>query len=442
VCTFKCRFCGFSKGPLSLDLRGAPYLLTLDDIAQRASEAWELGATEVTLQGGIHPSFDGDYYIDVVRAVKDAVPGMHVHGFTALEVIEGARRVGEDLPVYLGRLKDAGLASLPGTAAEILDDEVRAVLCPDKITTDEWLDCHAAAHDIGLRSNVTIMFGSIEHPESWARHLLRTRALQKTTGGFTEFVGLPFVHMATPIYLQRASRRGPTFRETLLMHSVARLVYRGQHPAVLGEGRPGRRAADVAGWLQRPRRHAHRREHLPRRWCHPRAGDDRDGFHRPGGTSRPPPATARHPLRTDRYGSTGRWRLNQTGQWTRTGPVLTGEGRQPLRNLLGDFGIDAAGDGQLGPLIHCGQGPVDHLFYYYRFQSGSLSEPGQVLAGDVFTFSCHVEVVLARACVEVGGSRAHRVSEIVSRREPPAARGRPQVRDVAAVVIAVVSNDI
>ncbi len=227
VCTFKCRFCGFSKGPLSLDLRGAPYLLTLDDIAQRASEAWEMGATEVTLQGGIHPSFDGDYYIDVVRAVKDAVPGMHVHGFTALEVIEGARRVGEDLPVYLGRLKAAGLASLPGTAAEILDDEVRAVLCPDKITTDEWLDCHAAAHDIGLRSNVTIMFGSIEHPESWARHLLRTRALQKTTGGFTEFVGLPFVHMATPIYLQRASRRGPTFRETLLMHSVARLVYRG-----------------------------------------------------------------------------------------------------------------------------------------------------------------------------------------------------------------------
>lgn len=227
VCTFKCRFCGFSKGPLSLDLRGAPYLLTLDDIAQRASEAWEMGATEVTLQGGIHPSFDGDYYIDVVRAVKDAVPGMHVHGFTALEVIEGARRVGEDLPVYLGRLKDAGLASLPGTAAEILDDEVRAVLCPDKITTDEWLDCHAAAHDIGLRSNVTIMFGSIEHPESWARHLLRTRALQKTTGGFTEFVGLPFVHMATPIYLQRASRRGPTFRETLLVHSVARLVYRG-----------------------------------------------------------------------------------------------------------------------------------------------------------------------------------------------------------------------
>ena len=227
VCTFKCKFCGFSKGPLSLNLRGTPYLLTLDDIAQRAREAWEMGATEVTLQGGIHPDFDGDYYIDVTRAVKAAVPDMHVHGFTALEVTEGARRLGEDLATYLRRLKDAGLASLPGTAAEILDDTIRAVLCPDKITTDEWLDCHAAAHDVGLRSNVTIMFGSIEHPESWARHMLRTRALQKVTGGFTEFVGLPFVHMASPIYLQRKSRRGPTFRENLLMHAVARIAYRG-----------------------------------------------------------------------------------------------------------------------------------------------------------------------------------------------------------------------
>jgi FO synthase len=227
VCTFKCRFCGFSKGPLSLNLRGTPYLLTLEDIAQRVREAANMGATEVTLQGGIHPDFDGDYYIDVTRAVKDAVPEMHVHGFTALEITEGARRNGEDLRDYLMRIKDAGLASLPGTAAEILDDEVRAVLCPDKINTEEWLECHRIAHQVGLRSNITIMFGSVEQPKSWARHLVVTRDLQRETGGFTEFVGLPFVHMASPIYLQHNSRRGPTFRETVLMHAIARIAYHG-----------------------------------------------------------------------------------------------------------------------------------------------------------------------------------------------------------------------
>ncbi len=227
VCTFKCQFCGFSKGPLSLNLRGAPYLLTLDDIAQRVVEAEEMGATEVCLQGGIHPNFDGDYYVDVIDAVHSAAPNIHIHGFTALEVTEGARRLKEPLESYLTRLRDAGLKSLPGTAAEILDDEVREILCPDKVNTEEWLEAHRIAHRVGLSSNVTIMFGAVENPIHWARHIVRTRDLQAETGGFTEFVPLPFVHMASPIYLRRRSRRGPTFRETLLMHAVGRIAYHG-----------------------------------------------------------------------------------------------------------------------------------------------------------------------------------------------------------------------
>ena len=227
VCTFKCKFCAFSKGPLSLNLRGTPYLLDLEEIQRRVLEAVDCGATEVCLQGGIHPSFDGNYYLSVARAVKEVAPQIHVHGFTALEVTEGARRLDMPLREYLLLARDAGLATLPGTAAEILDDEVRAIICPDKIDTEEWLDAHRTAHSVGLRSNITIMFGSVERPEHVARHLVRTRAVQQETGGFTEFVPLPFVHMATPIFLQQKARKGPTMREVLLMHAVGRIAYRG-----------------------------------------------------------------------------------------------------------------------------------------------------------------------------------------------------------------------
>jgi 7,8-didemethyl-8-hydroxy-5-deazariboflavin synthase CofH subunit/7,8-didemethyl-8-hydroxy-5-deazariboflavin synthase CofG subunit len=232
VCTFRCKFCAFSKGPLSLNLRGKPYLVEMEEMQRRVVEAVECGATEVCLQGGIHPDFDGDYYVDVARAVKEVAPTIHVHGFTALEVTEGARRLGMPLHDYLLRLKAAGLATLPGTAAEILDDEVRAIICPDKVNTEEWLFAHRTAHEVGLKSNVTIMHGTVERPVHIARHLVRTRDLQKETGGFTEFVPLPFVHMATPIFIQGKARRGPTFREVLLMHAVGRIAYRDTIPNV------------------------------------------------------------------------------------------------------------------------------------------------------------------------------------------------------------------
>lgn len=232
VCTFRCTFCGFSKGPSALNLRGTPYLLSDDDIADRVRQAAQAGATEVCLQGGIHPSFDGDYYQRVTEIARAAAPDIHIHGFTALEVSEGARRLGVDLTDYLITLRDAGLSSLPGTAAEILDDSIRQVLCPDKVTTTEWLEVHERAHSVGLRSTVTIMFGSIEQPIHWARHIDRTRALQKRTGGFTEFIPLPFVHVASPVYLKGKARRGPTWREVILMHAVARIAYHGYIPNI------------------------------------------------------------------------------------------------------------------------------------------------------------------------------------------------------------------
>ena len=224
VCYFGCKFCAFSKGKTHEALRGRPYDLAMDEILRRAQEAWDRGATEVCLQGGIHPDYTGDTYVEILRALKSALPDLHVHAFTPLEVFQGAKTLDLPLDTYLGRLRDEGLGTLPGTAAEILDDEVRATLCPDKINTAQWLEVMETAHGLGLRSTATIMFGHIERPVNWARHLLRLRDLQKRTGGFTELVPLPFVHMEAPIYLKGAARRGPTWRESVLMHAVSRLA--------------------------------------------------------------------------------------------------------------------------------------------------------------------------------------------------------------------------
>ena len=229
ICGYKCRFCAFSKGKTHEALRGVPYDLDLSEVARRAAEAWDRGATEVCLQGGIHPDYTGETYLELCRTVKAAVPGMHIHAFSSLEIQQGAATL--DLPVadYLVRLKEAGLGTLPGTAAEILDDEIRDTLCHDKLNTQEWLDIMETAHQVGFRTTATIMFGHIESPKHWARHLLRIRALQERTGGFTEFVPLPFVHMEAPMYLKGMARKGPTFREAVLMHAVSRLAL---HPVL------------------------------------------------------------------------------------------------------------------------------------------------------------------------------------------------------------------
>jgi len=230
ICTFRCGFCAFSKGKMSENLRGKPYDLKLEEIVLRTKEAWERGATEVCLQGGIHPNYTGQTYLDICVAIKTAVPDMHIHAFSPLEIWQGAQTLGLSVAEFLRRLRAAGLDTLPGTAAEILDDEVRALICPDKLNTEEWLSVMRDAHEVGFRTTATMMYGHLEKPKHIARHLLRLRELQKQTscngrsGVFTEFVPLPFVHMEAPIFRKGKTRKGPTFREAVLVHAVARLV--------------------------------------------------------------------------------------------------------------------------------------------------------------------------------------------------------------------------
>lgn len=229
ICGYHCHFCAFSKGSRHDALGGPAYNLDLDEIARRTAEAWERGATEVCMQGGIHPHYTGQTYLDICRAARDAAPGIHIHAFSPLEIHHGAGTLGLSPAAFLERLQDAGLSSLPGTAAEILDDEVRAQICPDKLSTASWLDIVETAHRVGLRTTSTIMFGHVDRYEHWARHILALRRLQQRTGGLTEFVPLPFVSKEAPMALRGRSRQGPTFREAVLMHAIGRLVL---HPLV------------------------------------------------------------------------------------------------------------------------------------------------------------------------------------------------------------------
>ena len=228
ICTHACSFCAFSKTSSKAGFRDKPYNLDLEEIAQRAREAVAKGATEVCLQGGIHPSYTGETYRAIVRAVKQACPDLHVHAFSPLEVHQGASTLGMSTRDYLAMLKDEGLGSLPGTAAEILHDDIRRVICPDKLTTQQWLNVVADAHRVGLPTTSTVMYGHCETIEHWAHHLLALRRLQAETGGITEFVPLPLVHMESPMYRRGQSRKGPTWREAVMMHAVARLVLHGQ----------------------------------------------------------------------------------------------------------------------------------------------------------------------------------------------------------------------
>ena len=224
-CYYKCGFCGFSKGPKSFNLKEKPYSIDIPEVVDRTAEAFEMGASEVCLQGGIHPDYTGEFYLNMVKEIKQTVPEMHIHGFTPLEIWQGAETINLSIEDYLKLLLDAGLNTLPGTAAEILDDRVRKYLCPDKITSSQWAYVMEVAHSLGMKSTATIMFGHIDDIDSWVNHFSLIKNIQLKTGGFTEVVPLPFVHMGSPIYLQGKSMPGPTWDEVVLIHSLARIYF-------------------------------------------------------------------------------------------------------------------------------------------------------------------------------------------------------------------------
>ena len=226
-CYFKCGFCGFSKGPKSLNLKEKPYNLEPQEVVNRSVEAYNDGASEVCLQGGIHPEYTGKFYLELVKQIKQEVPDLHIHGFTPLEIWQGAETINLSVEQYLTLLKDAGLNTLPGTAAEILDNRIRKYLCPDKITSEQWGYVMEVAHDLEIKSTATIMFGHIDDIKSWVNHFDLIKRIQKRTKGFTEIVPLPFVHMGSPIFLQGKSMPGPTWDEVTLVHALARIYFYG-----------------------------------------------------------------------------------------------------------------------------------------------------------------------------------------------------------------------
>jgi FO synthase len=223
ICFVGCSFCGFGRGPGAADA----YSLSFEEVVRRAREAWDRGATEVCIQGGLPRDLDGFFYRDLLRAIKRAIPEMHVHAFSPMEIDYGVLKTGMLLRDYLRMMKDEGLGSIPGTAAEILDDRVRQELSPNKLPAGRWMEIITAAHELGIPTTSTMMYGHVEEPADWVRHILLLRAIQKRTGGFTEFVPLGFIHENTRLYRHGGARPGAMREEHLLVHALARVLLHG-----------------------------------------------------------------------------------------------------------------------------------------------------------------------------------------------------------------------